>query len=85
MRRPRHTLNFSRTIPLVLNVLIRERRIVREKSRKLARRLVIAVLVYYAKSMQSGAFFATASTLTPPPGQEVGFAAVIATLWPGVT
>jgi hypothetical protein len=30
----RHTLDFSRTIPLVLSVLIRARRIEREKSRE---------------------------------------------------
>jgi hypothetical protein len=44
MRRPPHTLDFSRSIPLVLSVLIRESRIEREKSRDLVRRLVIAVL-----------------------------------------
>jgi hypothetical protein len=43
MGRPLHTLDFSRNIPLVLSVLIRERRLVREKSRELARRRMIAV------------------------------------------
>jgi hypothetical protein len=38
MRRQRHTLDFSRFISLVLSVLIRKKRTVREKSRELARR-----------------------------------------------